>query len=65
MMGLAETGYRGVIPYHEQVSRRLCEAYKVPGHTNIHAEKRYIYNQNAKPVAVRRNSGGLHFTNNI
>jgi hypothetical protein len=22
------------------VARRLCEAYKVPGHTNIHVEKK-------------------------
>jgi hypothetical protein len=42
MMGLAETGYRVVIPYHGQVSRRLCEAYKVPVHINIHAEKKVI-----------------------
>jgi len=35
-----ETGCRGIIPYHGQVSRRLCEAYKFQGHTNRHAEKK-------------------------
>jgi len=35
-----ETGCRGIIPYHGQVSRRLCEAYEFQGHTNRHAEKK-------------------------